>query len=155
MLPLISEQEIMEKSYHKKPSRQTHIACPECGGKDIFLQAKEEKERIAVGDIVLMIILLVAFPVVGWGIFIAALFFGGSTKTVTCATCQDCGYIWTRSGQHDKGRVNGIITLVRVMGVITIVGWILIFSLVLILLSEGLSSQVDHINSDFYNDFSF
>ncbi|MGN1111810.1 MAG: hypothetical protein ACI4RP_01270 [Acutalibacteraceae bacterium] len=66
------------------------MVCPNCGSKNMQVQAVAEMKKRGCLTILLYIILIL-IPVIGWiGLF--CLLRGRKSKTVTYAVCQDCGY---------------------------------------------------------------
>lgn len=66
------------------------MTCPNCGSNNMQVQAVSEMKKRGCFTI-LLIIILICIPVVGWiGLFF--LLRGRKSKTVTYAICQNCGY---------------------------------------------------------------
>ncbi|HIR03148.1 MAG: hypothetical protein U0M23_03815 [Acutalibacteraceae bacterium] len=66
------------------------MVCPNCGGSEFTMQAVAEMQKRGCLTVLLYIILIL-IPVIGW-IVLAFLLRGRKSKTVTYAICQKCGY---------------------------------------------------------------
>lgn len=67
------------------------MVCPKCGGRNVTVQALEERRKTGCLTVILYIIL--ACTVLGL-LIVIPLLLRKKTKTTTYAVCQDCGYRW-------------------------------------------------------------
>lgn len=65
------------------------VTCPKCGSSNVSVQAVAEQKKRGCLTVLLYIILL-CLPVVGW-IALFMLLRGKKSKTVTYGVCQTCG----------------------------------------------------------------
>lgn len=68
------------------------MRCPRCHSENVQVQAVSEVKRRGCFTVLLYIVLL-CIPVLGW-IVLFALLRGRKSKTSTYAVCQNCGHRW-------------------------------------------------------------
>lgn len=75
------------------------MVCPNCGSQNVSIQAvAEQKKRGCLS--VLLIIILLLIPIIGW-IALIILLRGRKSTTVTYALCQNCGNRWVLNGAQN------------------------------------------------------